>query len=131
MRGFNQNIRSGSSFAVINAEIRLPLFPYILNRPVRSDFLNNFQIVPFFDIGTAWSGSSPYSDENTFNQRIVAVKNVYATVINVRDPIVEGFGGGLRSKLFGYFLRFDMAWGIQDYELIKTPIYYVSMSTDF
>jgi Tol biopolymer transport system component len=131
MRGFNQNIRSGSSFAVINTEIRLPLFPYIFNRPIRSDFLNNFQIVPFFDIGTAWSGSSPYSDENTFNQRIVVVKNIYATVINVRDPIVEGFGGGLRSKLFGYFIRFDMSWGIQDYELIKTPIYYVSMSTDF
>ena len=131
MRGFNQNIRSGSSFAAINTEIRLPLFPYILNRPLRSDFLNNFQIVPFFDIGTAWSGADPYSDENTFNQRIVAVKNVYATVINVRDPIVEGFGGGLRSKLFGYFIRADMAWGIQDYEIIKTPVYYISMSTDF
>ncbi|MEI6595083.1 MAG: hypothetical protein WCO28_05930 [Bacteroidota bacterium] len=131
MRGFNQNIRNGSSFAVINTEIRLPLFPYILNRPIHSEFLNNFQLVSFFDIGTAWSGTNPYSDENTFNKRIVAVQNIYATVINVRDPIVEGFGGGVRSKIFGYFIRFDASWGIQDNEVNKTTVYFISMSTDF
>jgi hypothetical protein len=49
----------------------------------------------------------------------------------VRDPIVAGFGGGLRSKLFGYFLRFDTAWGIQDFEVADKPIYYFSLSLDF
>jgi len=131
MRGFNQNIRNGSSFAVMNNEIRLPVFTYLLNRPVHSDFINNFQIVPFFDVGTAWVGNNPYSDENTFNQKVVEVKFVRATVINVRDPIVEGFGGGVRSKLMGYFIRFDTSWGIQDFELNKNPVYYISLSTDF
>lgn len=131
MRGFNQNIRNGNSFAVMNYEIRFPVFTYLFNRPIHSDFLTNFQLVPFFDIGTAWSGISPYSEENTYNQKIVEVANVKATVINVRDPIVAGLGGGLRTKLLGYFIRGDVAWGIQDSELIKTPVYYFSLSTDF
>jgi hypothetical protein len=116
---------------VINNEVRWPIFSYLLNRPIRSEFINNFQIVPFFDIGTAWTGSDPYSEDNTFNQKIVEVKYIRATVINVREPIVAGFGGGLRSKLFGYFIRFDMSWGIQDLEVNKKPVYYLSLSTDF
>jgi Tol biopolymer transport system component len=131
MRGFQQNIRNGNSFALINTEIRLPLFQYALNRPLRSDFLNNFQVVPFFDMGTAWIGSSPYSDENTFNQKTYVNGPIKAKVINVRDPIVAGFGGGLRSKVFGYFLRFDAAWGVQDGEVAQKPIYYFSLSLDF
>jgi Tol biopolymer transport system component len=132
MRGFNQNIRNGSSFAVINNEIRFPIFSYLINKPIRSDFISNFQIVPFFDIGTAWTGTNPYSDDNTFNQKLVIVNQyTQATVINVRDPIVAGFGGGLRSKLFGYFIRGDIAWGIQDREVNQKPVFYISMSTDF
>jgi Tol biopolymer transport system component len=132
LRGFNQNIRSGNSFAVINTEIRWPIFSHLLNKPIRSDFISNFQVVPFFDIGTAWVGPDPYSEENTYNQKLVVVNQyLNATVINVRDPIVAGYGGGLRTKLMGYFLRFDMAWGIQDLEVNKKPVYYFSLSLDF
>jgi hypothetical protein len=131
MRGFNQNIRSGNSFAVSNNEIRFPIFSYLFNRPIRSEFIANFQIVPFFDIGTAWIGPDPYSEENTYNQKTVEVKYIKTTVINVRDPIIAGYGGGLRSKLLGYFMRFDVAWGIQDSEVIKKPVYYFSLSLDF
>jgi Tol biopolymer transport system component len=131
LRGFEQNIRNGNSFVLINTEVRVPLFQYAFNRPLRSEFLNNFQVVPFFDIGSAWVGSNPYSDDNTFNQRIYTNGPITAKVINVRDPIVAGFGGGLRSKLFGYFVRFDTAWGIQDSEVASKPIYYLSLSLDF
>jgi Tol biopolymer transport system component len=131
MRGFTQNIRNGSSFVAINNEIRWPIFSYFATRPVRSEFLKNFQIVPFYDIGTAWYGKNPYSDENTFNQKIVEVNYLKATVINVREPIVMGYGGGLRSKLLGYFMRFDVAWGVQDYEVSDSPMYYFSLSLDF
>lgn len=109
----------------------MPLFVYALNQPLRSEFLNNFQVVPFFDIGSAWVGSNPYSENNTFNQKIYDQGPIRVKVINVRDPIVAGFGGGLRSKLFGYFVRWDMAWGIQDGEVAKKPIHYVSLSLDF
>ncbi len=131
MRGFKQNIRSGSTFAVANIELRIPIISYIANRPIRSEFLNNFMVMPFFDIGTAWTGSGPYSDENTFNQTIYQIPNLKATVINVREPIIAGFGPGFRSKLLGYYVRFDVAWGIQDMEVAKKPIYYLSLVTDF
>lgn len=131
MRGFKQNIRNGSSFAVLNTELRIPIISYIANRPLRSEFLNNFMIVPFLDVGTAWSGSDPYSDDNTFNQKLVEVKYLKVTVINVREPIVAGYGGGLRTRIFGYYVRFDVGWGIQDREFLKKPVYAVSLSMDF
>lgn len=131
MRGFTQNIRNGTTFAVINNEIRIPIFAYLSNRPVKSDFLKNFMIVPFADIGTAWSGPNPYSNDNTFNKRIINRYPLTITVINIREPIVGGVGGGLRMKLFGYYVRGDMAWGIEDREMRSKPVYYVSLSTDF
>jgi Tol biopolymer transport system component len=131
MRGFQQNIRNGNSFAAINNEIRWPVFSYLFNRPIRSEFLRQFQLVPFYDIGTAWIGSNPYSDENTFNQKIVEVAYLKATVINVREPIVMGFGNGFRTKILGYFARFDVAWGVQDFEVAPRPVYHFSLSMDF
>lgn len=132
MRGFKQNIRNGSTFAVANVEVRVPIVSYIANRPIRSEFLNNLMIMPFFDIGTAWTGSGPYSDENTFNQKVYDdVSHITVTVINVREPIIAGFGPGIRSKLFGYYIRFDAGWAIQDYEVAKKPVYHLSLSMDF
>ena len=48
----------------------------------------------------------------------------------MKDPLVEGFGGGLRTKLFGYFIRADLAWGVEEGKVNK-PIFYISLSTDF
>ena len=61
VRGFIQNVRNGNSFAVFNSEIRVPLFRYIFNKPIRSDILNTFQVIGFTDAGTAWTGKSPYN----------------------------------------------------------------------
>ena len=47
MRGFTQNIRNGNNFLVINTEVRVPVFAYLLNRPIKSDFVKNFQLMPF------------------------------------------------------------------------------------
>ena len=52
MRGFRQNIRNGNSFALFNSELRVPIFQDFAQAPIRSDFILNFMVVPFFDIGT-------------------------------------------------------------------------------
>jgi Tol biopolymer transport system component len=130
MRGFSQNIRNGNSFFVINAEIRLPAFRYFYNRPIRSDFLNNFQIVGFGDLGTAWTGLSPYSEDNQLFTTYISRNPLFIKVEMMKEPIVEGIGFGLRSRLFGYFLRGDVAWGIEDGK-IRKPVYYLSLSLDF
>ncbi len=133
MRGFSQNIRNGNSFAVINNEIRWPVFSYFANRPLSSDFINNFQVIGFFDVGTAWTGTSPYSEENKYNQKILPPDQSGPIVLIInkdKNPIVYGYGFGLRSRLLGYFIRADWAWGVEDY-IIQPKIFYLSLSLDF
>ncbi len=130
MRGFYQNIRNGNSFAAINSEIRWPIFRYLVNRPLKSDFLNNFQVVGFGDVGTAWNGLTPYSDRNTFNTKIISDGFVTIKLKNTTDPIVYGFGLGARARILGYFIRVDYAWGVVDGLVLKPQLYF-SLSMDF
>ncbi|MFC2102642.1 hypothetical protein ACFLS7_06565 [Bacteroidota bacterium] len=130
MRGFNQNIRNGNSFFVINSEIRMPVFRYFFNRPIRSDFLNNFQIVAFGDVGTAWTGSNPWSKDNQLYRTYIYRNPLFIQVEMIKNPIVGGFGGGLRARLLGYFIRTDLAWGVEDGH-VRKPIFYFSLSLDF
>jgi len=130
MRGFPQNVRNGNSFALINSELRFPIFKYFVNRPMKSDFLKNFQIVGFGDIGTAWTGESPYSSDNSFNTDIIESGPITVRLIHQREPIIAGYGLGLRSRLWGYFIRLDWARGIEDG--VHLPyIFYWSLSLDF
>ncbi len=130
MRGFWVNARNGNSFGVVNAEVRWPIFKYFLNKPIKSDFIENFQLVPFADVGSAWTGPHPYSEENRFNQRIFEQNPITVTVDNNREPIVWGYGFGLRSRLLGYFVRADWAWGVDD-GVILPRVFHLSLSMDF
>jgi len=132
MRGFRQNIRNGNTFAVINSELRIPVFKMLINRPIKSDFISNFQAIGFADVGSAWNGPNPFSDENAFNNEIIGGDNPSLTVVLDRqnNPIVGGTGFGLRTRLLGYFVRLDWAWGIQDGRTLPR-IFYFSLSTDF
>jgi len=130
MRGFLQNIRNGNNFALINNEIRLPVFQYLLNKPIRSDFIRNFQIVGFFDVGTAWNGSDPYAKNNSFNSEVISGNPVTVVLDSQVNPIVAGFGGGVRSRLLGYFIRADWGWGYED-GIVREPIFYLSLGLDF
>ena len=130
MRGFKQNARSGNTFALLSSELRFPVFRYFLNKPLRSEFLNNFQIVGFTDIGSAWQGLNPLAEENTYYTRTISSPPLDITVQVQKDPLIAGYGFGLRSTLFGYFLRADWAWGIED-QVIQPRIFYLSLSLDF
>ncbi len=130
MRGFTQNIRNGNNFVVLNSELRFPIFKYLLNRPIRSDFIQNFQIVGFGDLGMAWYGPNPYSDENVLNKNVYPGNPVTITIYNQKEPLVGGYGFGLRSRLLGYFIRVDFAWGVDD-KKVQKGITYLSLSTDF
>ncbi|MBK7751737.1 MAG: hypothetical protein IPI41_03760 [Flavobacteriales bacterium] len=129
MRGFYYNARNGTSFGVFNTELRLPLFRYLLDRPIRSDFLQNFQLVAFGDIGTAWTGPDPYSEENTFNTQVIDNNPLLITIKNQREPIIGSYGFGARARLLGYFVRADWAWGVDDGVILK-PVFQLSLSLD-
>jgi WD40 repeat protein len=130
VRGFKQNIRNGNNFLVWNSELRWPIFKYLLNRPIRSDFIQNFQIIGFGDLGMAWYGKNPYSDENVLNKNVFAGNPVTLTIYNQKEPIVGGYGFGLRSRLLGYFIRVDFAWGVDD-KKVQKGMTYLSLTTDF
>lgn len=114
MRGFWYNTRNGNSFAVANTEVRVPIFRYLMNRPIRSDLINNFQVVAFADAGTAWTGAHPYAEDNSFNNTTIVNGPYTITIKNLHEPIVWSYGVGLRTRLLGYFVRADWAWGIDD-----------------
>lgn len=130
MRGFSQNIRNGNNFALINSEIRWPVIRYFAGRPLKSKILNDFQIVLFGDIGTAWSGLHPWSGENSWDNEIIENGPVRVILDSNRQPLVGGFGYGLRANIFGYFVRADWAWGVEN-SIILPRMFYLSFSLDF
>jgi hypothetical protein len=131
MRGFKQNIRNGNSFVVLNSELRFPVFSYLLDRPINMKFIKNFQVVAFGDVGTAWTGWNPYDPNNSLYTSHFEDGNLHISVTKLKDPIVGGIGIGLRTTVFGYFVRGDVAWGIEDGKIIKKPQYYLSFNLDF
>lgn len=129
MRGFKQNIRNGNNFIVLNSELRSPFIRYIF-RDIRSEFWRTFQGIIFTDIGGAWYGWNPTSEENTINKNIFYYNPFIITIYNFKNPIVGSFGFGFRGKLFGYFMRLDFGWGIDDWKVLPN-INYFSIATDF
>jgi len=130
MRGFRTNIRNGSSYAMINTELRIPLFKYFKKR-IRSSFFRNFQAVGFFDAGTAWQGLTPYSKDNPLNTGTVSYPgNIVVNVNYFKDPIIAGYGVGIRSVIFGYYVKLDYAYGIET-RVVQDPMFYFSLGTDF
>jgi hypothetical protein len=130
LRGFSQNIRNGSNFVVINTELRWPVFRYLAGHPLSSGFLNNFQLVGFADVGSAWTGLNPYNNENAWNTEIIENGPMTITVDANRGPIVAGYGFGVRAQLLGYFIRLDWAWGVENME-VQPRLFYLSLSLDF
>lgn len=130
MRGYDQNIRNGNSYMAFNSEIRFPIFSYFFDKPVKSEFLRNLQLVGFYDIGSAWEGFSPFEEDNPYNDDTIVQEPISVVVNYFRDPLVMGTGLGLRTTLFGYFIRVDRAHPINAFGL-GDPRWYFSLSLDF
>ncbi len=135
MRGFTQNIRNGNNFASLNSELRLPIFKYLFNRPLKSDFFNTFQVIGFADLGMAWVGANPFSDENVNNEIFFGVSAsdvspITISVIEKIDPLVLGYGYGFRARFLGYFLRLDFSYGVLD-KKVQPLRTYLSLGFDF
>jgi hypothetical protein len=130
VRGFNYNIRNGSSYGLLNLEVRVPVFRYLSNK-IRSGFIRNFQLVGFFDAGTAWQGFSPFDKSSPLNTIYLENPPTVKVKVNYyRDPVVAGFGFGARTSIFGYFIRADYGYGIETKKIGK-PVFYLAFGTDF
>lgn len=130
LRGFFQNARNGSNYVLINSEIRFPIVSVISRSPISNDFLRSLTVVGFTDAGTAWSGKDPFSLDNPFNVTEFENGPVRVTVVTNKNPLVMGYGFGFRARLFGYFVRADRGWGLDDGQILN-PVWYFSLSLDF
>jgi len=132
VRGFPINIRNGGNYLVFNSEIRLPITRYLMKAPISNDFFRNLQTVLFYDIGSAWNGLSPFQEQH-YNTRVFDQGSVTIKVRNKNNPFVSGFGAGVRSRLLGYYLRADLAWGLENGSLVNAgkPQWYIGLGFDF
>jgi hypothetical protein len=131
MRGFTANSRNGSSYALINAELRIPFITMLMNRPSKSEFVRNFMVIGFFDCGTAWDGISPFSNNNPLFTTVYQNDPSKVTVQQYKTPVIIGTGFGLRTSLLGYFVKLDVAWGLDTGIWSDKPVYYLSFGHDF
>jgi len=97
---------------LLNTELRIPVFAYLFQKPISSEFFKSIMLTSFIDIGTAWKGNSPYSIENPFNTRIVQSSQYSVTVVNQRDPFLYAFGFGARARILGHYVKMDHGFGL-------------------
>lgn len=132
LRGYGQNARNGNTYALINAELRLPVVSTFVRKPIQSSILKHLQAVAFVDVGSAWEGLLPTEDNLRRNYRLQWPAQSPNPTINVNLPdqgenyLGVGYGLGLRSLLFGYFIKVDAAMNIN-----KQFHWYLSIGTDF
>ena len=130
LRGFQLNEFSGKNVILLSNELRLPLFRVLSNNTMTSNFAKNFQIIGFYDIGTAWLGGSPWDQDNSINRQKIENNNFKAVIRNYKNPWLSSLGLGVRTTLLGYYIRLDYAYPIEDY-IVKDPKLSISIGYDF
>ena len=132
LRGFDLSTRTGSRYVLLNSELRLPIVQYFSNRPIYSGFFRNLQFVGFFDAGTAYNGTNPFGENNSNNTiQFGGNGNPFSgTVTNFNNPILMGYGVGVRTTMLGFYTKFDLAWARENYVTSK-PKPYFTLGHDF
>ncbi|MEP6684142.1 MAG: hypothetical protein ABJA35_12815 [Parafilimonas sp.] len=136
LRGFDQNVANGNNNLVINSELRLPVFTTFFSSPINNAFVRNFQLIQFFDLGTAWNGpiSNIKRPEIIYQGPDDPFGGISPLSVRVRagglGPLAGGYGFGARSTLLGYFIRGDIGWQMRG--IFRGPaIFYFSLGFDF
>jgi hypothetical protein len=132
LRGYDQNVANGNNAVTVNSELRLPIFTTLMNKPINNAFIRNFQIIQFFDFGTAWAGplknierpQSHYPNNDPVVPVDVTIK------AGGLGPFAGGYGFGARSTLLGYFLRLDVGWQMNTF-FGNSPTWQFAMGLDF
>jgi len=126
LRGYNYNKFQGNQILKFTTELRIPIVKYLFNREVSSSFLRNLQLISFFDIGSSWTGESPFNTENSIN--IWAINDpgsVFdAEVVNSKNPWLSSFGWGIQSLIMDYYVKIDFAKPIEDYKIGKPKLHF-------
>jgi hypothetical protein len=136
LRGFDYATLYGSSVAVGNIELRVPLIRALSNGPIASNFFRNLQFTAFYDIGTSWTGPIPINSRNSVRKRVVPedpTESGSPFVIEINEylnPWLYSYGVGLRTMMLGYYVKFDLAWPVENYK-VNDPRLSFTLGFDF
>lgn len=130
LRGFNYATLFGNSTMFLNAELRVPLIRALTNGPIASNFFRNLQFTAFYDIGTSWSGKPPFSSGNAVSYNVISNGPFEAKIKNYLNPWLYSYGLGVRTVVFSYYVKFDLAWPVENYQVGK-PRGFVTLGFDF
>lgn len=130
LRGFNYSTQYGSSVALANAELRVPLIRALSGGPITSNFFRNMQLTAFYDIGTSWTGKPPINTNTSTQTRVEEGGPFRAELQDFLNPWLYSYGFGFRSMMLGYYMKLDLAWPVENYQ-VKDPRIFVTLGFDF
>jgi hypothetical protein len=132
MRGFNFNKFNGTDVLTFTAELRLPIVRFFYRGPIASNFFRNLEFVGFYDVGSSWTGNSPFSEENSLNTEVIDDGGPFrAELRNFKNPWLQSYGAGVRTVLLGYYLKLDLAYPIEDNIVADRPRLFLTLGYDF
>ena len=117
LRGFDYDEIRGNKVITFTTELRIPLFSYLTRGNITSNFIRNFQLVGFYDVGSAWNEYAPWERVNDQNTEVINTEGSPFVIVlnNFNNPWLQSYGAGLRTVLLNYYVKFDVARPIRNY----------------
>ncbi|REG83089.1 biopolymer transporter Tol [Algoriphagus antarcticus] len=132
LRGYDYDEIRGRNMVTFTAELRIPVFSYLTRGNITSNFIRNFQLIGFYDVGSAWNDSAPWERVNDQNTEVINTEGSPFTIVlnNFNNPWLQSYGAGLRTVLLNYYVKFDVARPIRNYES-EDLRFYVTLGFNF
>lgn len=132
LRGYDYDEIRGRNVITFTTELRIPVFSYLTRGNITSNFVRNFQLVGFYDIGSAWNEAAPWERINDQNTEIIDTEGSPFTITlnNFNNPWLQSYGAGLRTVLLNYYVKFDVARPVRNYET-EDLRYYFTLGFNF
>lgn len=126
LRGYDYDEIRGRNVITFTTELRIPLFSYLTRGNITSNFVRNFQLVGFYDVGSAWNDFAPWERVNDQNTEVINTEGSPFVVVlnNFNNPWLQSYGAGLRTVLLNYYVKFDVARPIRNYETEDLKFYF-------
>lgn len=126
LRGYDYDEIRGRNVITFSTELRIPLFSYLTRGNITSNFVRNFQMIGFYDIGSAWDDFAPWERVNDQNTEVINTEGSPFVVVinNFNNPWLQSYGAGLRTVLLNYYIKFDVARPIRNYERQDLRFYF-------
>lgn len=132
LRGYDYDEIRGRNMITFTTELRIPVFSYLTRGNITSNFIRNFQLIGFYDFGSAWNDSAPWERVNDQNTEVINTEGSPFTIVlnNFNNPWLQSYGAGLRTVLLNYYVKFDVARPIRNYEAEDLK-FYVTLGFNF